>query len=266
MVKKLLFFILLTSSITFSQSKKVLLKGKVIDSIGVVRNANIVNIKSNQGTFTSDLGYFEIYANVGDSLRISSIQHKTKTLVVNSYNYQNKIITIPLELVIYTLEEFELRRNNLSGRLGIDSKSVPKNRKDSLLRAAMDFSNVNMKIVEEDDYIDKRVRPNINNTVPTLNFVGVGGSAYFAFKYSEKLWKLRRELEIKKAFPYKIMNELGEDFFFKKLKIPVEKYFHFLDYCNPFEIENLHHKGRILEVIKILRRESISYLNIIKKE
>jgi hypothetical protein len=45
-----------------------------------------------------------------------------------------------------------------------------------------------------------------------------------------------------------------------------EKYFHFLEYCNPLGIENLHKEGKNLELIKILRTESISYLKIIKKE
>ena len=266
MPKKLLFFFLLISIATYSQEKKVLLQGKVIDSLGVVKNANIVNINTNQGTSSTDFGTFEIYASKGDSLRVSSIQHRTKVLIVGTYNYDNKIIIVPLKYTIYTLDEFELKKHNLTGRLGIDSKSVPKNKRDSLLRNAMDFSKINMKIVEADDYIDKRVRPQVNNTDPTAAFVGAGTAVVMPFKHSERLWALRRKLAQQKAFPYKIMNELGEDFFFKKLEIPVENYFHYLEYCNPLGIERLHQKGKLLEVIKILREESASYLEIIKKE
>ena len=50
----------------------------------------------------------------------------------------------------------------------------------------MDFSKVNMKIVEGDDYIDSRVRPHIVNTDPTARFAGVGATANITFKYSEK--------------------------------------------------------------------------------
>ncbi|MFK8060837.1 MAG: hypothetical protein AB8B78_12195, partial [Polaribacter sp.] len=199
-------------------------------------------------------------------IKISSIQHKTKTVSIKKYNKKKKKIVVSLNSKIYSLDEFELKKHNLTGSLGIDSKVVPKSRKDSLLRDIMDFSDVNMKIVEGDDYIDKRVRPQINETDPTRNFAGAGSAVNMPFKYSERLWALRRKLAQKKAFPTKIMNELGEDFFFKKLKIPVEKYFHFLDYCNPLDIENLHQKGKQLEVIKILRQESVSYLKIINKE
>ena len=87
-----------------------------------------------------------------------------------------------------------------------------------------------------------------------------------AFKNSERLWALRKKLARKKEFPYKVLSELGEQFFFKKLKIPVDRYFHFLEYCNPLGIENLHKEGKLLELIKIFEKESIPYLKIIKKE
>jgi hypothetical protein len=152
------------------------------------------------------------------------------------------------------------------GRLGIDTKNVPTNKKDSLLKNVMDFSKVNMNVVEGNDYIDERVRPPINNTDPTARFAGAGGGVSIPFKGSERLWALRKDLAQKKAFPYKILSELGEKFFFDELKISVDKYFHFLEYCNPLGIEDLHKKGKLLEVIKILRTESVSYRKIIKKE
>jgi hypothetical protein len=54
--------------------------------------------------------------------------------------------------------------------------------------------------------------------------------------------------------------------FFDKLQIPVENYFHFLEYCNPLGIGKLHTENKLLELIKIFEKESISYLKIIKKE
>ncbi|MDP4599932.1 MAG: hypothetical protein NWS84_02165, partial [Polaribacter sp.] len=87
-----------------------------------------------------------------------------------------------------------------------------------------------------------------------------------AFKNSEKLWALRKELEQKKAFPYKLLAELGDKFFFDDLKIPLDNYFHFLEYCNPLGIEKMHKEGKLLEVIKIIRTESVTYLKIIKNE
>ena len=265
-LKLFLFFFLFTSITIFSQKKNIIISGKITDSLSTVKNAHIINLKNRQGTFSSDDGTFRIFVSIGDSLQISSIQHITKKIVIDEKIIADKTINIKLVATTYVLDEFDLKRHNLFGRLGIDINDVPNNRKDSLLRRTMDFSKVNMKLVEADDYIDKRVRPPINNTDPTAAFAGAGATAIMPFRYSEKLWALRKELARKKAFPYKIMSELGEKFFFEELKIPIEKYFHFLDYCNPLGIEKLHKEKNLLEIIKIFRQESIDYLKIIKKE
>jgi hypothetical protein len=266
MTKKILlllaFYFILFSS--FSQERKIIIYGKLTDSLGIVKNANIINLKTNQGTFSSDNGAFRIFVSEGDSLRISSVQHITIKTIITKINIENKKIFIKLKLSTYVLDEFDLKKHNLSGRLGIDSKSVPVDKRDSLLTKLMDFSKVDMKIVEGDDYIDKHVRPPIVNTTPGC--AGAGGSANMPFKNSERLWALRKKLAQKKAFPYTLLSELGANFFFEELKIPIENYFHFLEYCNPLDIESVHKEGKILEVIKILRTESESYLEIIKKE
>ena len=112
-----------------------------------------------------------------------------------------------------------------------------------------------------------KVKPPIVNTMAgAIPMAGAGAKVVIPFKNSARLWALRSKLEQKKQFPYKILSELGEKFFFDELKIPIDNYFHFLEYCNPLGIENLHKKGRLLELIKILRKESSSYLKIINKE
>ena len=49
------------------------------------------------------------------------------------------------------------------------------------------------------------------------------------------------------------------------LKIPKEKYFHFLEYCNPLGVEDLY-KTNKLKVITILKKESKTYLAILSKK
>ncbi|MEO9571598.1 MAG: hypothetical protein ABJH82_08415 [Polaribacter sp.] len=266
MEKKLLqFFLLFFTGISLSQEKGTLITGQIIDSLDIVKNANIINLNTKQGTFSSDEGIFRMFVSINDTLQISSIQHVSKKIKITKKIIENKFFKIELKSNTYVLDEFELKRHNLTGRLGIDLKEVPTNRKDSILREVMDFSKVNMKIVEGDDYIDKRVRPQIVNTISN-SFVGAGASVSMPFKHSERLWALRKKLARKKAFPYKILSELGEKFFFEKLKIPVDRYFHFLEYCNPLDVERLHKENKILEIIKILQKESITYLEIIKNE
>jgi len=265
MDKKLLqFFFLFFTIISLSQEKRTLITGKVVDSLGIVKNANIINLKTNQGTFSSDTGHFSIYVAIGDALQISSIQYVTKEITISKKSIENKSLNIKLIPNTYVLDEFELKRNHLMGRLGVDINAVPTDKRDSLLRNVMDFSNVNMKKAEADDYIDKRVRPQINETDPTKAFVGAGAVYRMPFKDNESI--LRKELKRQKAIPYKILSELGEQFFFDELKIPKDNYFHFLEYCNPLGIEDLHKENKTLELIKIFQKESKTYLKIIKKE
>lgn len=268
MIKKLLFtaffFIILTNA--YSQEKNKLISGEVSDSLGIVKNANIINLKTKQGTFSNDDGLFRIFVSEGDSLRISSVQHTPKTILITKKIILQKNIRLLLKATIYTLNEFDLKRHNLSGRLGIDTKSVPKDKKDSLLRKVMDFSNVDFSKIDQTIDANMRAKPPENNVDPNMVFVGAGAKVVIPFKDSERLWALRKELALKKAFPFKVLSELGEKFFFDDLKIPVDKYFHFLEYCNPLGIEKLHKEGKILELIKILRIESVSYHEIIKND
>tara|TARA_B100000809_G_scaffold2651_1_gene3005 strand:- start:6337 stop:7143 length:807 start_codon:yes stop_codon:yes gene_type:complete len=268
MIRKILLFYIFFASIfnSISQEKNKIITGKVLDSISIVKNANIINLNTKQGTFSSDSGLFRIFVSEGDTLILSSVQHLSKKILITKNVIARKNIKIILTSNIYTLDEFELKRHDLSGRLGIDTKAVPTNKKDSLLKNVMDFTNVNFS--KKDLTIDENIRakPPLNNTDPTARFAGVGSGAVIPFKGSERLWALRKKLAQKKAFPYKILSELGEKFFFDSLKIPIDKYFHFLEYCNPLGIEELHKEGKLLEVIKVLRRESISYHKIIKND
>ena len=269
MGKKLLFllFAFIFQINTFSQERKKLITGSVKDSLGIVINANIINQNTKQGTFSNDNGLFRIFVSKNDTIRISSVQHVTKKIVITERIFEDETLPVELKSTVYTLNGIEFRKNQLKGSLGLDVKVVPKNEKDSLLRNAMDFSNVDFS--KPDNTIDeiKKVKPPIVNTMEgAMPMAGAGAKIGMAFKYSERLWALRKKLEQKKNFPYKILSELGDQFFFDELKIPVDNYFHFLEYCNPLGIEDMYAKGRTLEIIKILKRESKSYLKIIKKE
>lgn len=269
MIKKLLLFnvILVFTTFSFSQERKKLVVGTVTDSLGVVSNANIINLHTKQGTNSNDEGLFRIFVSKGDSIRISSIQHNIKKIKITAQLFDKGEIAILLKSKTYTLDEVELKRHNLQGKLGIDIKDAPRDTKDSLLRAAMDFSKVNFNAPDNTlDEIQRAKPPIVNTMEGAMPMAGAGAKIGMPFKHSEKLWALRKKLEQKKNFPYKILSELGDQFFFDELKIPIENYFHFLEYCNPLGIENMHKQGRILEIIKILKTESKTYLKTLEKK
>lgn len=263
---RFLFMLVCLSSSLFAQKKEVLIYGKVIDSLSVVKNANILNVSTNKGTSSNDQGEFRMYVSLGDSLRISSIQHETALSIVTKYNIESKHFAIRLKRKTYVLDEIVLKKHNLIGSLTSDTKQTPENKKETALKNTMDFSKVNMSAPVADDHIDKNVRPEVVRTDPNQTFgMGAGTKLVMPFKYSERLWALRRQVSYQKKFPELLLEEFGASFFYVDLKIPKEKYHHFLEFCNPLGIEKLYLQQKKLEVIKILKQESLAYHKILKE-
>ena len=262
-IKNLIFIFFLVGSIsTKAQKDNFWLYGKLKDSSSVVKNANIINLKTNKGTFSNDFGDYKIIVSVGDTLQFTSVQHKTVYRIINDFVYRSEVLDVFLTNSTYELDEVVLKTNDLDGFLSLDLKKTPEDKRAEALKKTMDFSNVNMKAVYNGDYIDQRVRPPMNNVDPTAMFAGAGGGVSIPVKFSERLWALRRDLDFKTNFPKKILSEFGEPFFENDLGIPPEKYYNFLEYCNTLGIEDLYRQNRKMEMILILKRESITYLKI----
>lgn len=116
-----LYFILFTTTL-FSQIK---IKGTVVDSLGFVSDAHIVNLKTKKGTVTNSNGEFELVASFGDEIEITSVQHHTEIATVANVTLRTKEMKITLKIKTYQLEEFQLKKTDLIGSLGIDVKDVP---------------------------------------------------------------------------------------------------------------------------------------------
>ncbi|WP_158838589.1 carboxypeptidase-like regulatory domain-containing protein [Polaribacter sp. L3A8] len=270
MEKRLLQLLFVFLSFTaLGQESKTLISGRIIDSLGIVKNANIINLKTKQGTFSFDDGRFQIYVSEGDTLQISNIQYSTKTIIINRKNITDKALIVTLKQSTYVLDEFELKRNHLIGQLAVDIKSVPKNEKIALLKSNMDFSNVDFSLKDHRIDANDRAKTKVVNTVANsysgLNVGGIIGGLFSSKKF-KKAQSRDKEFDRKKVFKDKILVEFGDTFFFDKLKIPKEKYFHFIEYCLPFDIEKMYAENRLLKIIEIFQQESASYLETLNKE
>jgi hypothetical protein len=269
MFKKLLLFIFFcsTSLVAVSQSKQKKLNGFVKDFLGVIKDANVLNLSTGKGAFSLDDGTFQIKASEGDSLQISSVRHFTKTIVVSKENINNKSIEITLRIKVIVLDEINLNPNNLSGFLGYDANHVPTKVRDSLLKESMKYLTDATK-----DYIKPKVIKTEASTPkkgvdPTQNRLGDASLSINLPSPSLKKERDRKaHLEYLNKFPEILLTDFGDDFFFVQLEIPKDRYYHFLEYCNPLGIENLYKEGKKLEVLKILEKEHVGYLKIIAKE
>ncbi|WP_272151476.1 carboxypeptidase-like regulatory domain-containing protein [Tenacibaculum aiptasiae] len=267
MNKPLLFLLFIITYQNYAQEKRKFLYASIEDNFNPIANAHIINLNTKQGTFTNDFGEFRILAKKKDSLQISFIGYATKIFTVSANDFGMLKTTIKLKKIDYELDEVVLKKHNLKGVLSIDSKQVPKDQGIVKSAKAVDFSMINFKesIILPIDVIDRSKAPNMRKvTDPTSKFAGVGGGfSSGPDKYSLEKRKMRKRIAFKESFPKKLLSELSPNFFFKELKIPKDRYYHFLDYCNQLGIEKLYKNGKIFDVIKILKQESIPYLKSI---
>jgi hypothetical protein len=269
MNKNLLFYLFLFfySLTTFSQTKNKTLDGFVKDFLGIVKDANIVNLNTSKGTFSFDDGTFQIKVSEGDSLQISSVKHFTKTIVISKENINNKSIEITLRIKVIVLDEIDLSKNNLSGFLGYDANNVPTKVRDSLLKENSKYLTDVTKDYIKPKLIKTEASKGKKNTDPTQSRFGdTSLNINLPISSLKKQRDKKAYLAYLREFPKILLTDFGDDFFFIQLEIPKENYYHFLEYCNPLGIEDLYRKGKRLEVLKILEKEHVGYLKIIKNK
>lgn len=268
MKKQLLFIFILIITIyqVSAQKNRKFIYATIKNKIENVVNAHVINLNTKQGTFTNDNGEFRILAKENDSLQLSSVGYKTKTIVINTSYFGLLENNIELEKTTIELDEVILKKHNLFGILTRDLKQTPEDIAIAKSKGALDFSNIDFekKVIEPIDVTNRSKAPDMTLvTDPTAKFAGVGGSMSSGLdKYSQELKRKRKEISYKERFPKLLLSEFGANFFYEKLKIPKESYYHFLEYCNPLGIEELYKKGKVLEVIKILQQESSNYLKL----
>lgn len=103
-------------------SQTVLIQGQ-IESANEVENIHVINKTEQKFTITNSKGEFEISAKVNDTLIVSSIQNKLKTVVIEIKHVLTKKIAITLEEQINQLDEVVLG-NMLTGDLLQDMENV----------------------------------------------------------------------------------------------------------------------------------------------
>lgn len=270
MQKQLLFLFITSTTLCFSQKKKIVLKGVLKDTLGVIKNANILNLNTKKGTFSDHLGGFTITTSVDDVLQISSIQHHSQKITISKKISQKKKIIIKMYTKNYILNEVEIKRHNLSGNLLIDIKKTPKDTISELVNKMMDGIKsmtlneiMNMPTGSDEVHLSKSAAPGIPNAFTDgikLYSGTIGGG------YQKKRREERKKRKQKEQFPDKLLRDFGKHFFFTELKIPKDKYYHFIEYCSYTNIASLYYNKKLFEVIELLKKESVQYLEIINKK
>lgn len=270
MEKKLLslFFFLLYFQFSFSQEKRIEMNGVVINqsSKGLI-NSHIVNLSTNEGTVSDDNGKFTIHAKKGDWIQISNIQFLGKKIKVTNGSFNARFLRVYLLPRTNLLEEVEIKKK-LNGDLIHDRINKEKDTIKDQMKSIVDyimglgFENImKMGIGKDERHLQKpTVKP---GQLP--GFKGVGGSALIPYADLKKKRADRKFISFKEKLPKELKKIFGEHFFFEKLKIPKDKYYHFIDYCTPLGIEQLYRNKKHLDILKILLKAGESYLLILEK-
>ncbi len=273
MKKKYLLILFLFSVIKIAVSQeqqktvRKFLYGNLKDAIGNLYNAHIINLTTKQGTFTNQAGEFRVLASVNDSLKISFVGYKSIRIKVSANHFGIQKNSFILSKETFELDEVTLKRHQLKGRLFSDLKEVTTNFGAIKSKKAVDFSMIdfNQIVISKIDATARIKASDMRKQVdPTARFEGVSTKSGAGIdQYAAEKRRLRKEIQFKEHFPKILLSEFGEKFFFIELKIPKEKYHHFLNYCNYLGIEELYKKGRVLEMLKILQQQSDNYLIIL---
>jgi len=100
------------------------LEGRVFSEDGDVAGTHVLNITTQRGTITKANGFFSIPVHLNDTLVISAVQYKRKTIPVNLAVLERIFLNVFLEEGEIKLAEVLVMPYNLSGDLSKDLDSL----------------------------------------------------------------------------------------------------------------------------------------------
>lgn len=133
--KQLLFLLLLTVGVSFSQTKKEKdsiyhLKGQVISTEDKkpLSRAHLFNLNTVIGTTTNDNGEFSLATKPNDTIYVSYLGYQSIKLRISNDLLKGNELVIELHEKKEELEEVVVKSHKLIGVLEVDVKSIPKDK------------------------------------------------------------------------------------------------------------------------------------------
>tara|TARA_R110002072_G_scaffold176758_1_gene332631 strand:+ start:1177 stop:1938 length:762 start_codon:yes stop_codon:yes gene_type:complete len=246
-VKKITFLFFIITISSFSQKTKPIY-GTVVDSLGVVNDANIYNKNSKIGTNSTQKGDFKIYCKLGDTLVFSSVQHQTKEYIVNQGSFVSFNFKIYLALKTYELDEFELKKHNLSGVLALDVSQVKEN-ENEISAVSLGLPNAGIPKLKP---IDRKIytASTSNGMIPLDLILNTLNGTIKRLKNQKKIIEDNEDVaELYSEYKF----NLGADF-----KIAKEDEYRFLYYCrsdSSFIAERSKTKFEFINFLKLKAKE-----------
>jgi hypothetical protein len=151
MIKKTVFIVLLFITLAANSQERRALFGIIKDTVAPIENAHIVNLNTKHGTITASNGRFKIFAKVGDTLEITSIQYQEKKYLIRRSSFSFEGFVLYLKPKIYELEEIKLKKHKLTGSLGVDLNVVPTSYAPTINAVTLGLPNAGSKLMKKVD-------------------------------------------------------------------------------------------------------------------
>jgi hypothetical protein len=245
MKKTTFIFFLFSSFIFYAQERKALF-GTIKDSIAVINNAHIINLNSSQGTISAADGSFKIFAKVGDTLTISSIQHQEKRYNIQDDSFSFQGLQLYLISKIYQLEEIEIKRHDLAGILGIDINAIPKTTIPDRNAVSLGLPNAGRKLLNQ---IDREIYTASDGTLMLISNILTGNLKML--KKKKKIQEEEKEIEF-------VHNKM-KYFLTKTFNIKKEDEYRFLYFCKADVLFNQQILTDEFTLIEFLQKKAIEF-------
>ncbi len=224
MKKFLLTLFFFTVHAGFTQTDGVkLFRGQLVNDSIKVQNIIIFNLNSRVGTMSKTEGFFDVYALPGDTISFSSIQFKTKKIVLPKTVFDEKVYSVRLQQFINQLEE-----------VVISNKKITQ------------ISENTQKYVDKQYFDDAQSSPKTTNVYDGKT---PGVDAVRLFKGILKLFKKKNPKVTEPSFTETTLNRVKYSYFRDSLKLKDNEIALFLLFCE------IDHKAKIIS-----RTENLLYL------
>lgn len=147
----MVFIVLLFITLISKSQERRALFGIIKDTVVPIENAHIVNLNTKHGTITARGGRFKIFAKVGDTLEISSIQYQEKKHLIRRNSFRFEGLVLYLKPKIYELEEIKLKKHQLKGSLGVDINVVPESNVPKINAITLGLPHAGSKLMKKVD-------------------------------------------------------------------------------------------------------------------
>tara|TARA_B100001248_G_scaffold260930_1_gene250578 strand:- start:1246 stop:1974 length:729 start_codon:yes stop_codon:yes gene_type:complete len=239
MNKFLIFFLLSFSFITFSQEKRVILRGKLMYRNSNVIAANVINNSNQNNTITDTNGEFEILAGVGDEIIFSSVEFKIRTVRITKEIIKKNRLVVEVNEKLNFLDEVVISPENTEKFLDLKEEEFKK----------VDYLDDKSTAVE-----NEIIRQ--NQLYRGINIVNI--AKLLAKVIRESNMEQEIKLTPSKALPLVFDN----NFFINDLGLKDFEIITFLELMdNKKEIKSLLKKNKEFELIEYLFNESKKFKN-----